>query len=59
MHVLARPSNYIDPIKSKLLMDASIQLQFNYCPLVWMSHDRRTNAKLNKVFLKALRIALQ
>ena len=38
-------------------MDAFIKSQFNYCPLVWMFHDRRANAKLNKVFERALRIA--
>ena len=54
---LARLSNYIDPIKLQLLMDAFIKSQFNYCPFVWMFHDRRANAKLNKVFERALRIA--
>ena len=38
-------------------MDAFIKSQFNYCPLVWMFHERRANAKLNKVFERALRIA--
>ena len=57
LHALARLSNYIDPIKLKLLMDAFITSQFNYCPLVWMFHDRRANAKINKVFERALRIA--
>ena len=57
LHALARLSNYIDPIKLKLLMDAFIKSQFNYCPLVWMFHDRRANAKLNKVSERALRIA--
>ena len=57
LHALARLSNYIDPIKLKLLMDAFITSQFNYCPLVWMFHDRRANAKINKVTERALRIA--
>ena len=38
-------------------MDAFIKSQFNYCPLVWMFHERRANAKLNKVIVRALRIA--
>ena len=46
----------LNPIKLKLLMDAFIKSQFNYCPLVWMSHDIRAKAKLNKVFQRALRI---
>ena len=57
MHALAQLSNYIDPIKLKLLMDAFIKSQFNYCPLLWMYRDRSANAKLNKVFERALRIA--
>ena len=57
LHALARLFNYIDPIKLKLLMDAFITSQFNYCPLVWMFHDRRANAKINKVTERALRIA--
>ena len=53
LHRLARLSNYIDPIKLKLQMDAFITSQFNYCPLVWMFHERRANTKLNKVFERA------
>ena len=56
LHALAQLSNYIDPIKLQLLMDVFIISQFNYCPLVWVFHDRRANAKLNEVFEKALRI---
>ena len=57
VHAFSQLSNYIDSIKLKLLMDAFIKSQFNYCPLVWMFHNRRANAKLNKVFERALRIA--
>ena len=57
LQALARLSDYKDPIKLKLLMDAFIKSQFNYCPLVWMSHDRGANVKLNKVFERAMRIA--
>ena len=39
LHALARLSNYTDPVKLKLLMDAFINSQFNYCPLVWMFQD--------------------
>ena len=37
-------------------MDAFIKLQLNYCPVLWMFHDRGANAKLNKIFERALRI---
>jgi len=50
LHALVRLS-----IKLQLLMDEFITSQFSYCPLVWIFHDRRANAKLNKVFERALR----
>ena len=37
-------------------MDAFIKSQFNYCPLVWMSHDRTINSMVNKIRERALRI---
>ena len=56
LHALARLSNYIDPIKSEILMNSFIQSQFNYCPLVWMFHDRTTKSKLNSIHERALRL---
>ena len=56
LHALARLSNYIDPIKSEILMNSFIRSQFNYCPLVWMFHDRATHSKLNHIHEKALRL---
>ena len=56
MHALARLSNYTDPVKLKLLMDAFIKSQFSYCPLAWMFHDRTINSKVNKIHERALRI---
>ena len=31
--------------------------QFNYCPLLWMFHDRTINNKINKLHERALRLA--
>ena len=56
LHAFARLSNYIDPVKSEILMNSLIRLQFNYCPLVWMFHDRATNSKLNPIQERALRL---
>ena len=56
LHALARLSTYIDPIKSEILMNSFIRSQFNYCPLVWMFHDRATNSKLNRIQERALRM---
>ena len=37
-------------------MKTFIQSQFNYCPLVWMFHNRTLNNKINKLHERALRI---
>ena len=56
LHALARRPTYIDPMKLKLLMDAFIKSQFSHCPLIWMFHDRRASAMLNRVCERALQI---
>ena len=56
LRALARLSIYMDPVKLKLPMDAFTKSQFNYCPLVWMFHDRTINSKVNKIRERALRI---
>ena len=42
--------------KRRLLMSSYITSQFNYCPLVWMIHNKKLNQKINKVHKKAFRI---
>ena len=56
LHALARLSTYIDPIKSQILMNSFIKSQFNYCPLVWMFHDRVLNSISNHIQERALRL---
>ena len=56
LHALARLSTYIDPIKSEILMNSLIKSKLNYCPLVWMFHDRVLNSKLNYIQERALRL---
>ena len=55
-HALARISKYLNQNKIKLLMRAFIQSQFNYCPLVWMFHNRTLNNKINRLHERALRL---
>ena len=57
IHGIARISKYMETEKIVLLMKTFIMSQFNYCPLVWMLHDRNLNDKINKMHLRALRIA--
>ena len=37
-------------------MSSYITSQFNYCHLVWITHDRKLNKKINEVHERALRI---
>ena len=37
-------------------MKAFIISQFNYCPLIWMFHNRTINKKINKLHERALRL---
>ena len=56
LHALARISHVTSLKKKKLLMNAFITSQFNYCPLVWMCHSRALNTRINKIHERALRI---
>ena len=57
LHALARIAKYLDIEKLKIIMKTFIESQFNYCPLVWMFHNRELNNKINKLHERALRIA--
>ena len=43
----------------RILMKSLIESQFNYCPLVWMFHNRTLNSKIDKLQERALRIVYQ
>ena len=38
LHALARVSNLTSIRQRKIIMNAFIQSQFSYCPLIWMCH---------------------
>ena len=57
LHALARASTYMPKEKTRTVMRAFVMSQFSYCPLIWMFHDRRVNAKINHIHERALRIA--
>ena len=42
--------------KRKVLMNAFINTQFNYCPLVWMLHTRQNNNKSKHLHERCLRL---
>ena len=56
LNALARVTNYIALPKRRILMNASFKAQFNYCPAVWMFHNRSLNNKINRLHERCLRI---
>ena len=56
LHALARISKYLSKDKLKIIMKTFIISQFNYCPLVWIFHNRALNHKINKLHERVLRI---
>ena len=57
LFVLARISNYLDEQKRIILMKSFVISQFNYCPIVWMYCQRKSNNLINRIHERALRIA--
>ena len=56
IHALARISNYMSKDKLRIVMNAFIDSQFGYCPVVWMFHSRTLNNRINKLHERALRL---
>ena len=59
LHALARIAHYMDFKKRRSLMKAFVISQFNYCPLIWMFHNRALNNRINKIHERALRLVYQ
>ena len=56
LSALSRISNYVSFEKKRILLKAFVESQFGYCPLTWMFHSRKANAKINHIHERALRI---
>ena len=56
LHALGRVSNFMRCNQRKIIMNAFISSQFNYCPLLWMCHSRSLNTQTNKIHHRALSI---
>ena len=39
-----------------IMQGGSIMSQFDYCPLIWMNHNRSLNSNINRIHKRALRI---
>ena len=48
VNVLSRITPYMNLTKRKLLMNSFFTSQFNYCPLVWICHNRTINNEINR-----------
>ena len=56
LNALPRISPYFDDGKRRLIMDAFLNSQLNYCPLAWMFHGRKLKNKINRLHERCLRI---
>ena len=56
IYALARITPDMDLSKRRMVMNAFFNSQFNYCPLIWMCHNRATNRKINSLHERCLRI---
>ena len=56
LHALARLSNLMSIRQRKTIMNAFINSQFSFCPLIWMCHSRTTHSIINNIHERALRI---
>ena len=53
---LARVTSGISLSKKRTFLNAFFNSQFNYCPLIWMCHNRENNNKINRLHERCLRI---
>ena len=56
LNAISRIIPYMDFSKRRLLVNAFFSSQFNYCPLIWMCHNRMLNNRINRLHERCLRI---
>ena len=49
IYVLARVAPYMDLFKRCILMNICFSSQFNYCPLIWVCHNRTKSREINRL----------
>ena len=54
LRALARATPYMSLKKKKILMKSFFNVQFNYCPLIWMLHSRSNNYKIKHLHERCL-----
>ena len=56
VNALSRVVPYMSLSKKKILMNSFFNSQFSYCPLIWMSHSRIINNKINRLRERCMRL---
>ena len=56
VNALSRVVPYMTLSKKKILMNLFFNSQFSYCPLIWMSHRRIINNKINRLRERCMRL---
>ena len=56
LNVLSRITLHLDFKKKKLMISSFCMSQFSYCQLIWMSHNRTKNSKINRLHERCLRL---
>ena len=56
LHALTRVFLCMNQDKRRILFDSYFLSQFNYCPLIWMNHNKSINKKINNLHERALRL---
>ena len=56
LNAISRITTYMDFNKKRLTVNAFFTSQFNYCPLIWMCHNRTYNSKINRLHERCLRL---
>ena len=54
LNAISRIIPYIDFSKKRLLVNAFFSSQFNYCPLIWICHNRMLNNRINRLHERCL-----
>ena len=56
LQAVKRISNFLTRDKLKLIINSFVLSHFYYCPLVWMNCSRLSNAKINRIHERTLRL---
>ena len=56
VNALSRIMPYMSLSKKKKLVSSFFNSQFNYCPLIWMFHNRIINNEINRLHERCLRL---